>query len=497
MPRFQRFKPSVRRRPAPTLERLEERQLLSTLSTGTLTTPPVQQPDIIAINPYPSAAFTPSQIRTAYGVNQISDEGQGMTVAIVDAYSQPDIKSDVNVFSTEFGLPKMDGAGGDPTLSIMVPTGQSAPPPAPKGGWGLEISLDVEWVHSIAPYANIDLVECQNDSGDSLFGAEVDGQPYSSGVVYAATLPGVVVVTNSYGGGEFNGETNYDGQFTTNPNVAYTFSTGDTGAPGGYPAYSPNVIAVGGTSLAVKSIAGKYGSEMGWSHGSDPWDNTNASGGGVSQYEATPAFQSSNGVNLGARSTPDVSWLADPNTGVYIYDTYDVGGYTVEGGTSLASPMWAGLIAIGDQERGSAGSLGTAAIQDLLYGAYDSSSYHSDFHDETVGYNGDNQYAGTGYDLVTGIGSPIAPAIASLFVPPAPSAVPAQRGTIGLPAGSGSGSISMAAVSQKLLVTYAYSQTGSTGANTAVLSMGSLTDLVTTVSTPKQKPAGGSLFGSN
>ena len=101
-----------------------------------------------------------------------------MTIAIVDAYSQPYIQSDVNTFSTIFGLPPMDGLKGDPTLSILVPTGQSTPGLPPAGtNWGFEISLDVEWVRSIAPYANIDLITCQNSSGDSLFGDEIDGQP--------------------------------------------------------------------------------------------------------------------------------------------------------------------------------------------------------------------------------------------------------------------------------------------------------------------------------
>ena len=114
-----------------------------------------------------------------------------MTVAIVDPYSQPYIQSDVNTFSSLFGLPQMDGVGGDPTLSIYVPTGQSTPGlPPPGSNTGLEISLDVEWVHAIAPYANIDLVTCQDSSGDSLFGAEIDGQSYASGVGYAKSLTG-------------------------------------------------------------------------------------------------------------------------------------------------------------------------------------------------------------------------------------------------------------------------------------------------------------------
>ena len=445
MPRVDRSRTSVRLRLSLSLERLEKRQLLSIAPIHVAVPQPLppmtalQPGDYLPIPgvtvPVPGAIFVPAQIQRAYGLNQVTDQGQGETIALVDAYSQPNIRNDISVFSSDFGLPQMDGKNGDPTLSVLVPTGQptpiDAPTSGPNAGWGIEISLDVEWAHSIAPYANIDLITCTNSGGDYLFGAEVDHQPYSSGVVYAATLPGVVVVSNSYGSGEFNGETNYDSQFTTNPNVAYTVSTGDGGAPGEYPAYSPNVVAVGGTSLTLLGLKGQYGLESGWS----------GSGGGVSQYESVPSFQSSNGVNNGARSIPDVSMDANPNTGVYVYDSYDGGpnGYYEVGGTSLSSPMWAGLIALGDQARGTAGALNSAGVLDALYGAYDSSNYSTDFHDVTTGSNGHS--AGTGYDLVTGIGTPKAPAIVSLLGSTAPAVkIGGGGGVIGGPAAIGTGS---------------------------------------------------------
>jgi subtilase family serine protease len=381
--------------------------MLSTLAGSDIPAVPLQQPAIATAHVTPVAAtsvtvpdgiFVPAQIRDAYGLNLVSDQGQGETVAIVDAYSQPNIANDLAVFSQHFGLPQMNGVGGNPTFSIKVPTGQSTP--APNAGWGLEISLDVEWVHAIAPYANIDLVECQS-ANDSLFGAEVEGETYASGVVYAASLPGVVVVSNSYGSGEFSGETYFDAEFS-NPKVAFTFSTGNQSAPAEYPAYSPNVIAVGATSLTTLSIKGAYGFESGWSGG----------GGGVSVYESTPSYQSGNGVSFGGRSAPDVSMDGNPNTGVFVYDSYS-GGYFEVGGTSLSSPLWAGLIALGDQARGAAGSLNSTNILDSLYSAYHSASYSTDFHDVTAGSNGFS--AGTGYDLVTGIGTPKAPGIVSLL----------------------------------------------------------------------------------
>ena len=242
-----------------------------------------------------------------------------MTVAIVDAYSQPYIHSDVNAFSSFFGLPKMDGVGGDPTLSILVPPGQSTPPPANTvpGNWGYEISLDVEWVHSIAPMANIDLITCQNNSGLSLYAAEPFGQVIKAAWAMRRPYPGSSSFPIATAPENSTARPSRTPQFTTpSNNVAFVFSTGDTGAPASYPASSPNVVAVGGTSLYTRSIDGKYGSEIGWSLGSDPGAGI-ASTGGTSLFESVPSYQSYNGVNFGSRATPDVSWLADPNTGVW------------------------------------------------------------------------------------------------------------------------------------------------------------------------------------
>jgi hypothetical protein len=410
------------------LERLEAREMLSANSLV-----PSQHPSGLIVQPAAAPATilninSPATIRTAYGLTSLPNQGQGMTVAIVDAFTDPNITSDLSLFSSLQGLPQMNGVGGNPTFQVLVPTGQATPPNSPPNDWAIEISLDVEYVHAIAPFANIDLVTTQNNSGDSLFAAEVDGQPYQSGVFFASHLPGVVVVSNSYGGGEFNGENAYDAEFTTNPNVAYTFSTGDNGAPGGYPAFSPNVLAVGGTSLYTRGAKGTYGSEIGWS----------GSGGGVSQFEPTPAYQSNNGVNFGARATPDVSMDADPNTGVLVIDQYDFPGhYILVGGTSLAAPMWAGLIALGDQTRigGGGAALNNSTIQNAVYGTYNSANYLNVFHDETSGNNG--FAAGPGYDLVTGIGSPKAQVLVPLLAGATPAVAVSPLGS--LPGGSNNG----------------------------------------------------------
>jgi hypothetical protein len=292
-------------------------------------------------------------------------------------------------------LPQFNTVGG-PTFTKAIPPGQAAP--VFNGGWAVEIGLDVQWAHAIAPYANILLVECQNNSGDSLFAAEVDGQPYQSGVNFAENYPGVVVVSNSYGGGEFVGETAYDSEFATS-NVAITYSTGDSGAPGEYPAHSPNVVAIGGTSLYTLSGRGAYGREDGWS----------GSGGGPSLGgEPVPTYQSANGVNFGARANPDISMDADPNTGALVYYSPPVAtaGFYAVGGTSLSAPMFAGVIALAAQVRAahSLPQLNSVGILNLLYSDYNSVNYLSDFHDVTTGSNGFPATAG--YDLVTGIGSP-------------------------------------------------------------------------------------------
>src|SRR6185312_2284949 len=283
------------------------------------------------------------------------------------------------------------------------------------GDWEQEEALDIEWAHAIAPKANITLYEA-SDAGNGLFTA----------VNTARQTSGVTAVSMSWGGGEFSGETSYDSSYFTTPSghvgagglaggVTFVSSSGDQGAysPGtstlavNYPAASPNVLSVGGTSLSVNGNT--YINESGWGSGTTSGTN-GGSGGGISSQEAQPAFQK--GVvtqTSSARAVPDVSMLADPSTGVPVYDSYDFGSSTpwipgYEGGTSLASPMWAGLVAIADQGR-SLNHLGSLdGATQTLPTLYKLGS--SDFHDVTSGNNG--YAAGTGYDLVTGRGTPVA-----------------------------------------------------------------------------------------
>ena len=359
------------------------------------------------------AVLTPMQVRHAYGFDQISfslngqtikGDGAGQTIAIVDAYDDPNIFNDLNVFDRQFNIEgnvNLYSKYGSAT-SFLTKVTQGTP----RGnvGWGQEISLDVEWAHAIAPAAKIMLVEANTSSYANLFAS----------VNYARSQPGVVAVSMSWGSGEFSGETSYDTYFSTPTGhlggsnglggadlaggVTFVASSGDSGAPAGYPPASSKVVGVGGTTLNVDS-AGNVLSETGWS----------GSGGGPSAYVTEPSFQTGF-QSTGQRGTPDVSYDADPNTGFYVYDSYanGRGGWYAIGGTSAGSPQWAALFAIADQGRALAGQGSLDGPTQTLPGLYSlaSTAYSTNFRDIVSGNNGDP--AGTGYDFVTGLGSPIA-----------------------------------------------------------------------------------------
>ncbi|HWE37876.1 MAG TPA: S53 family peptidase, partial [Isosphaeraceae bacterium] len=400
------------RRAAPLVEALEGRSLLSVAGTGTpfLATVPILTTSPGA-NPAGSGApagLSPAQVRQAYGFNAIRlgggivGDGTGQTIAIVDAFNQPNIKSDLHAFDQQFGLPD------PPSFQVVAQDGsQNLPANASKGDWGYEISLDVEWAHALAPGAKILLVEAASASDD-----------LNTAVQWAAAQPGVSVVSMSWGSPEYYGENLDDSIYTTpagHNGVTFLAATGDTGSPGDYPATSPNVLAVGGTQFAASLDAqGDYATETGW----------NSGGGGVSPYELQPGYQK--GVvtqSATNRATPDVSM--DSGTGVAVYDSYDASWDWIDvGGTSLATPCWGALIAIADQglaARGQ-GTLGNQAAMTGLY-ALDQKAGSISFHDITTGSNG--LPAGPGYDLVTGIGTPQAAAIAAGLSGniPAPTAI--------------------------------------------------------------------------
>jgi hypothetical protein len=367
--------------------------------------------------------YQPYQIRIAYGINGITfgstpGDGSGQTIAIVDLDNDPNIVGDLNTFDSTYRLtasgPYLSAQYGpassfltvyDQNGNVINPSTTTVPVD-PTGGWEGEESIDVEWAHAIAPGAKIDVIECSSN--------------LYTGAQTAAGLPGVSVVSMSFGTpeAETSNENSLDSIFTTpsgHQPVTFLAASGDTGAPGGYPAYSPNVVAVGGTTL-ILNANNTIQRETGWSTGSDAgtsWQNASqlASGGGVSQTETEPSYQK--GVQTtGFRTIPDVAFDADPQTGVAIIDSF--GGGTVDGnGTSLATPVWAGLVAIADQSRSLSGkatlsssSASQYQIQTALYGLPS-----SDFHDNLGGNNGTTTSGLVNpaiYNEITGLGSPVA-----------------------------------------------------------------------------------------
>ncbi len=320
--------------------------------------------------------YSPSQIAMAYNFYALPGTGAGQKIAIIDAYGSSTIQSDLNTFCAQYGLPKT-------TVSIVYSGGK---PSGSNSDWALESSLDVEWAHAIAPGAQIILVVTKSASFSDLL----------AGVDYAVSI-GANEVSMSWAGSEFSGEAYYDSHFNKK-GVFFTASSGDSGAGANWPAVSPYVIGVGGTTLKLTAL-GAVISETAW----------NGSGGGVSAYEPRPAFQ--NGWNTkSGRGVPDVSYLADPNTGVAVYMThnpYSSSGWVELGGTSVGAPQWAALIAIANGFH--TFSAGDSAVSSLyVIGGMDYSYF---FRDVTQGNNG-GYSAGAKYDFVTGLGSPLADDIA-------------------------------------------------------------------------------------
>jgi subtilase family serine protease len=330
----------------------------------------------------PSAVgLGPNDFHTAY-TSQTTAAGQPI-IAIVDAYDQPNILADLNNYSSYFKIPTMPACSG-PIASSAVPCFQKIDQfggtnyPAVNPGWALEISLDVEAAHAMCQNCRILLVEAASNSYSDLMAA-----------IDQAVASGAKIVSNSYGSIEFNGEDTFDSHFNVG-GVAMTFSTGDAGYGAQFPAASPFVTAVGGTSLNFTQN-GSYKNETAWS----------GAGSGCSAFEPKPIWQKDSGC--ANRTVADVSAVADPNTGAAVYDSVvnqGQSGWVKVGGTSLASPLIAGMYAL-------AGALPTGtSAGSLLYTAGTSS-----FHDILSGSNGScgGTYlctAMTGYDGPTGRGTP-------------------------------------------------------------------------------------------
>jgi subtilase family serine protease len=359
-----------------------------------ITQPPVQITDGPKVAPN---GLVPRQVATAYGFDQLwlTNRGAGQTIGIVDAFDHPEIEKDLRIFDNRFLLRDCTSTNG--CFQQIYATGTNpGPPPVDKTIWQYEIALDVEWAHAMAPDANILLVEANSDElSDMIQAANV------------AVQNGATVVSMSWGGFEFKGETKLDSSFLA-ANVVFVAAAGDFGTGVLYPAASPYVTAVGGTTLTV-DVKGNYIGETAWS----------GSGGGLSQYESEPPYQSLFNIPVdskNSRGVPDVAYDADPNTGFTLYTTLPLVGWFEFGGTSAGTPQWAALMAISDSLRVAAGKTPLSGANSALYSGA-TSNYSVNYNDITSGSNGSCGApvctAVPGYDYVTGLGSPQALNIAT------------------------------------------------------------------------------------
>ncbi|MDR3558132.1 MAG: S53 family peptidase [Candidatus Pacebacteria bacterium] len=340
------------------------------------------------------AGLSPSLVKKAYGLPSTGGKG---TIAIVAAYDHPNIANDLAAFDKAFGIASCTIANKCLEIHPMNATAKD------DSGWAMETALDTEWSHVIAPNAKILVVEAASDSGTNLLKA----------VDYARSRSDVVAVSMSWGGDEFAGETALDKHFMASTSIAFFASSGDDGAGASWPAASPFVISVGGTSLVLDS-KGALSSEKAWP----------GSGGGVSAFENEPSYQNTYSILRadGKRAIPDVAFAADPQHGFSVYHAPDSASAkstskTASNGTSNASAKnW---YVVGGT---SAGAPQWAAIADLAFAAKDpislsklyadkaSATYAKYFRDITSGNNGDCGYfcvARKHYDYVTGLGSPM------------------------------------------------------------------------------------------
>ena len=336
--------------------------------------------------------YDPADLRSAYNLPS-AGSGSGQTVAIVDAFDDPNAESDLAVYRAKYGVSKCTTANG--CFKKVNQSGGTSYPKA-NAGWAVEISLDLDMVSAACPNCHLLLVEASSNADSNLYAAEDE----------AAAL-GATEISNSWGGEEFSGETS-DDSFFAHPGVPITVSAGDSGYEVEYPAASPNVIAVGGTALSHAS------NSRGWTE--TAWSGT---GSGCSEYEPKPAWQTDKGC--ADRTVNDVSAVASPATPVSVADSYELPsefskpepGWTLVGGTSVSSPLLAGTMALANASTRSftgadalykeAAQNGTGVLDDVVTGSNGSCG--------TYLCN-----AGPGYDGPTGLGSPYGAPV--VFNPP-------------------------------------------------------------------------------
>ncbi len=317
--------------------------------------------------------LAPDEIKSVYNLPKTGGKG---TVAVIDAYNDQYAEHDLSVFSTTFNLPACTVKNGCLEIHKMSSSIKT------NSGWRGETSLDIEWIHAIAPDAKILLVEATTPSGTNLINA----------VDYAASRKDVVSISMSWGGAEFPEEVSMDSHFISKSGAVFFASSGDDGAGASWPASSPNVIGVGGTTVNFTS-GGNFQKETAWS----------GSGGGVSEYEKSPLYQSNYSIpkSKNMRAIPDVSYDADPVSGFSVYWSSSAkgGAWHIVGGTSAGAPQWAAIE-----------SLGHTVTNQKLYSDKAQENYSDYFRDITSGTNGSCTYYCTArkhYDYVTGLGSPL------------------------------------------------------------------------------------------
>ncbi|MFI0963783.1 peptidase S8 [Streptomyces sp. NPDC021080] len=329
------------------------------------------------------SGFGPTDLQAAYGLTSAAaSNGSGETIAVVDAYNDPNAEADLATYRSYYGLPACTTANG--CFKKVSQTGSTTSLPANDTGWAEEISLDLDMASAVCPKCSILLVEAKSATMANLGTA-----------VNEAVALGAKYVSNSYGGSESSSDTSYDTAYFNHPGVAITVSAGDSGYGAEYPAASQYVTSVGGTALTKAASTTRGWTESVWKTSS-----TEGTGSGCSAYDPKPSWQTDTGCSK--RTVSDVAAVADPATGVAVYDSYGItAGWYTFGGTSVSAPIIAGVYALGGTP--SSGSYpakfpytaaGTSALNDV-----------------TSGNNGtcSTSYlctATTGYDGPTGWGTP-------------------------------------------------------------------------------------------
>ncbi|MDQ0763780.1 putative Ig domain-containing protein [Streptomyces canus] len=322
------------------------------------------------------SGLSPANLHSAY--NLPSTGGSGLTVAVVDAYNDPNAAADLATYRSTYGLSACTVANG--CFKQVSQTGSTTSLPTNDTGWAGEEALDIDMVSAVCPNCNIILVEANSANDSDLGIAENE-----------AVALGAKFVSNSWGGSESSSQTGEDTSYFKHPGVAITVSAGDSAYGAEYPATSQYVTAVGGTALSTSS------NSRGWTESVWKTSSTEGTGSGCSAYDPKPSWQTDTGCTK--RMEADVSAVADPATGVAVYDTYGGSGWAVYGGTSASSPIIAGVYALA----------GTPGSSD--YPAKYPYSHTSNLYDVTSGNNGScsTSYfctAATGYDGPTGWGTP-------------------------------------------------------------------------------------------